>query len=1158
VIRRYLTLVLTFVACGSAAQMTPPSSSGSTANAATSMESQSDIVQVPQTIRLSGRLKSAGGTAGGVAGVTFFIYSQEEGGVPLWTETQDVQLDASGRYSVVLGRMVNALPLDIFVSGNARWVEVVSDGYMETPRMQIVSVPYALRASNADMLGGRPASDFALVQQPGASMIGADPRLISWPISRPIPIPGPIAPITQTSKAWAYESTTPQGPSFISDATTGPPFMVNSRDLVLDLNVDMLQGLPATAFAQLGATNTFSVGQVFQAGITFPPTSQAQSGNLNGYTSSGLDLVASAFNTATSKPQSEDFRWQAESVGSNSTNPSGRLSLLFGLAGNPMAETGFSFNPDGTANLAPGQQFPLASIQGALSAVGLLDPVTGGLAQTPIVNTSSYLWQQIPASGSNGSSANKTAIQVGANTVTLNPCPNGVNGNDVWHYLYISGSGTPEAVLITGGSCTSGAHSGTIEFSAANAHPSGYSIGTATAGVQEAVIAAAIPQSNGTRSRSIQMSPGTQVFNARLSIRTSLLTLSGTGTTVVCSMQDTCIMLGDPSNANLASGITLESVTISPNIPRGAWPAVEDNAQASVIDRLGGAGTVKGNSFKSLIQIDNDQSAQINSLNTNLGSWSLCDSTYCSTAIVGSGPAGSNINAGVIWVNNSTLQLECAANGIDNQDGNTLHVLNSVVEAYPEFGIRSEGTYSNNPTVELTNVYTEIGNCISPLGTGMAGLIVENGFAEVTGSVGPNGELPQFSASGTIPLAYYVVVRSSEMGVSPVYLAGQALSDGTTGVPVKWNQVGTAGVITYDVLRISQNPLAYASTTPFGTGNFAVATGLTTANCSNMVCSFVDNPAASPSSYTVLPSLYSPALTLWPAGVVLTTRWDTPNNGGAVPTKYVTDTLTANSFVNSEGGFQPSVFAQECDPIGSWSPIWMQCQGGNGLTDDNPAILGTLIQMGANGGNSAGLKGRTIYELPTESSSIPGTELITLGDSNSNKTMATPGNRPSWDSNDTYLGLDQVSNAIPQNFQLALGAPVSISSYIASVPNGTNWRERLTASLKSFSVPVTAPAYWTSSDCASAAGICGTASAGKITIAPGATSVTVSTTLVTANSEIHIDENFSYGSVLAVSCNTNLARHYAIAAQWPGVGFSVITDVPPNELPACLSFSIEN
>ncbi|HZO57460.1 MAG TPA: hypothetical protein VFB63_32410, partial [Bryobacteraceae bacterium] len=53
------------------------------------------------------------------------------------------------------------------------------------------------------------------------------------------------------------------------------------------------------------------------------------------------------------------------------------------------------------------------------------------------------------------------SLSVGSNTITLSPVPDGVNGSNSDHYLYISGGvGTAEAVLITGGSAVSGAASG--------------------------------------------------------------------------------------------------------------------------------------------------------------------------------------------------------------------------------------------------------------------------------------------------------------------------------------------------------------------------------------------------------------------------------------------------------------------------------------------------------------------------------------------------------------------------------------------------------------------------------------------------------------------------------------------------------------------------
>ena len=50
------------------------------------------------------------------------------------------------------------------------------------------------------------------------------------------------------------------------------------------------------------------------------------------------------------------------------------------------------------------------------------------------------------------------SLIVGANTITLSPVPLGVNGTNTNHYLYIDqGTGTPEAVKITGGTAVSGA-----------------------------------------------------------------------------------------------------------------------------------------------------------------------------------------------------------------------------------------------------------------------------------------------------------------------------------------------------------------------------------------------------------------------------------------------------------------------------------------------------------------------------------------------------------------------------------------------------------------------------------------------------------------------------------------------------------------------------
>ena len=122
---------------------------------------------------------------------------------------------------------------------------------------------------------------------------------------------------------------------------------------------------------------------------------------------------------------------------------------------------------------------------------------------------------------------------VGA-TATLTPVPLGVNGADTDHYLYIDTVGTPEAVLITGGTAVSGAASGTVTFTPANNHSAGWTIESATDGVQEAISVLAPLGIN-----QVWVPSGTTTLNANVSFmgKTNVvlalsngLTLAGSGT----------------------------------------------------------------------------------------------------------------------------------------------------------------------------------------------------------------------------------------------------------------------------------------------------------------------------------------------------------------------------------------------------------------------------------------------------------------------------------------------------------------------------------------------------------------------------------------------------------------------------------------------------
>src|SRR5579872_5210761 len=59
---------------------------------------------LPRWVKFSGTLTDASGAPRtGTVGVVFAIYTQATGGSSLWLETQNVVLDANGKYSALLG-----------------------------------------------------------------------------------------------------------------------------------------------------------------------------------------------------------------------------------------------------------------------------------------------------------------------------------------------------------------------------------------------------------------------------------------------------------------------------------------------------------------------------------------------------------------------------------------------------------------------------------------------------------------------------------------------------------------------------------------------------------------------------------------------------------------------------------------------------------------------------------------------------------------------------------------------------------------------------------------------------------------------------------------------------------------------------------------------
>lgn len=114
--------------------------------------------------------------------------------------------------------------------------------------------------------------------------------------------------------------------------------------------------------------------------------------------------------------------------------------------------------------------------------------VTSDLQNNVITVTPDY---NFTACGTGCSSTTSpTTLANGANTVTMTPCPVGINGTDTFHYLWITPSAFDTApaspVLVSGGTCTSGLATGTVIFTSFFPYITGYTIGSSSSGIQEA------------------------------------------------------------------------------------------------------------------------------------------------------------------------------------------------------------------------------------------------------------------------------------------------------------------------------------------------------------------------------------------------------------------------------------------------------------------------------------------------------------------------------------------------------------------------------------------------------------------------------------------------------------------------------------------------
>src|SRR5579863_1406400 len=126
---------------------------------------------VPQIVKVTG---AAPERERDTVEAVFRIYAKPEGGEPLWSETQRVAVDRDGNYSVLLGAATEGgLPPTVFAEGQARWLGVSIERSPEKPRVPLASVAYAMKAADAESVGGIPAGELVTQRQLAADAEGA-------------------------------------------------------------------------------------------------------------------------------------------------------------------------------------------------------------------------------------------------------------------------------------------------------------------------------------------------------------------------------------------------------------------------------------------------------------------------------------------------------------------------------------------------------------------------------------------------------------------------------------------------------------------------------------------------------------------------------------------------------------------------------------------------------------------------------------------------------------------------------------------------------------------------------------------------------------------------------------------------------------------------
>jgi hypothetical protein len=461
------------------------------------------LTQVPRLIKFSGLAQDeTKKSLSGVVGITFSLYKDQQGGSPLWVETQNVQVDASGHYTAMLGSAsAEGVPLSLFSLGEAHWISTQVSGHAESARVLLLSVPYALKAADAETLGGLPASAF-IHANPGGVAAPAGSRVSSA-------VAGKLAPATVTGSGTKNFVPLWTGTATLGNSTiyeTGGKVGVGTKTPQAEFDVvgSGVRGIqatvPGTQAAISGIATATSGGTTGTYGQSSDPTGNAVLGvneaKAGGYGVIGTSaatsgssygvygVTASTTNFAAGVAGAENATTGevfgvAGSTGSSTTGASGvngyessKTGQVFGVFGSTTSATNFAAGVSGNANATTGQVYGVVGVSnstttGAAAVNGYEPATTGGVYGVS---------GSTPSTSGSGVVGNATATSGNTNGVAgLDASPNGsgVNGSNSSGTCCFAAGVFGQAVGGTGvlgsASATSGLNFGVQGISASSA-----------------------------------------------------------------------------------------------------------------------------------------------------------------------------------------------------------------------------------------------------------------------------------------------------------------------------------------------------------------------------------------------------------------------------------------------------------------------------------------------------------------------------------------------------------------------------------------------------------------------------------------------------------------------------------------------------------------